>query len=72
MFKRKNNEKYIIANLKTPRNSKGNRLGKYYVDYFYTGKSDRVSYDMDWGYQKIYKKQDNIKQNLMRKNLHEK
>ena len=56
MFKRKNNEKYIIANLKTPRNLKGNRLGKDYLDHFYTGKSDRVSYDMEWGYQRNIEK----------------
>ncbi len=52
---RKNDEKYIVANLKT-RNINNKRLGKYYIDHFYTGKFDKVSYDMDWGFQKNFKK----------------
>lgn len=61
-----NNEKYIIASLKTPRNINNKRLGKDYIDHFYTGEKDYmdrygtgkrevVSYGMDWGYQKNLK-----------------
>ncbi len=49
-------EKYIIANVRTPRNINYKRLGKDYVDYFYTGKRDMVSYNMEWGYQRNIEK----------------
>lgn len=56
MFKRKSNEKYIIASVKFPRNINNKRLGKDYIDHFYTGKHDTLSYEMEWGYQKNFKK----------------
>lgn len=56
MFRRKSNEKYIIASVKFPRNINNKRLGKDYIDHFYTGKHDTCSYDMEWGYQKNFKK----------------
>ena len=56
MIKRKNNESYIIANLRTPLNINNKRIVKDYVHHFYTGKSNSVSYDMEWGYQKNIKK----------------
>lgn len=52
----KNNEKYIVANVKTPISINNKHLGKDYMDHFYTGKFDKVSFDMEWGYQNNIKK----------------
>ena len=52
----KKHEKYIIGNIKTLNKFKVNGLGKksysksYYIDHFYTGKCDKVSYGMEYGY----------------------
>lgn len=49
-------EKYIIANVRTPRNINYKRLGKDYVDHFYTGEFDSTSYKMEWAFQNNLKK----------------
>lgn len=56
MFSSKSNEKYIIANVRTSHNLKGSRLGKNYIDHFYTGKFDKVSFEMEWGYKNNFNK----------------
>lgn len=56
MFSSKSNEKYIIANVRTSHNLKGSRLGKNYIDHFYIGKFDKVSFEMEWGYKNNFNK----------------